>query len=46
MSEKKVRPKKCIGCGFYEKDKVSDDGDHVEGWGCCCPTKCPKATGE
>lgn len=39
---KAQRPQKCIGCNFYEDDKVSDDGDWVEGWGCCCPIECPR----
>jgi len=30
----------CQDCGFYEKDYTNDDGDWVEGWGCCCPVKC------
>lgn len=39
MSEEKT--KKCIGCNFYEDDRVNDDGDWVEGWGCSYPCKCP-----
>lgn len=38
--EIKIRPEKCKECGFYEEDHANDDGDWVEGWGCCCPVKC------
>ena len=38
MSEDK--PEKCKGCIFWEDDYVNDDGDKVEGWGCCNPYKC------
>lgn len=34
------RPEKCIGCNFFEDDYVNDDGDRVEGWGCCNPGVC------
>jgi len=35
------KPKKCEGCIFWEDNYTNDDGDYVEGWGCCNPCDCP-----
>lgn len=32
---------RCKNCNFYESDYVNDNGDWVDGHGCCCPVKCP-----
>ena len=42
MGKHKTKPKKCVGRNIYEDDHVNDDGDWVEGWGCCYPKECPK----
>lgn len=38
--KRKEVDKACASCGFFEGDVVTDDGDHVEGAGCCCPYEC------
>lgn len=43
MGKESKRPDRCTNCHFYEDDRVNDDGDWVEGVGCCYPYKCFKS---